>query len=148
MRKKTLYFYILNTALIMLTIWSCNRIDLNNASPVSQAEQSEQRLSGIWSGRIDGNLPYFNNNPLVTLDLMQSDDLLAGIIRTSDGSFKNDTLADGIVTDSIVFFRAEQSDFYTGSIMEFSGRVHADTISGLWHGKQSESGSWYAVRVP
>ena len=127
---------------------SCDKLDITDDTSLKQAENKDNSLSGLWSGRIDGNLPYFNNNPLVTLDLMQSDDLLAGIIRTSDGSFKNDTLADGIVTDSIVFFRAEQSDFYTGSIMEFSGRVHADTISGLWHGKQSESGSWYAVRVP
>ena len=128
--------------------WSCREL----ANPVQQENPDDQfqpdlNLSGQWQGQIDGEHPYFKSNPTLNMELTQLSNVLRGIIRTSDGAFKNDTLTQGVSVDSTVNFNVRQTDYYTNEVLSFTGRYQNDTISGYWYNARRDSSTWYAIRL-
>lgn len=134
--------------LIMIFAWSCRELE----SPVSSVNEPDDQplpqlsLSGQWQGKIDGEHPYFKSNPTVNMELTQLSYVLRGIIRTSDGAFKNDTLKQGVSIDSTVIFNVRQTNYYTNEILTFTGKYQNDTISGYWYNAGRDSSTWFAVR--
>jgi len=104
------------------------------------------QLTGLWQGNINGENPYFRGNPVLTLELNQYEALVQGIIRTSDGAFKNDTLREGSAEDSLLIFYVRETNYYTGEILAFSANYNNDTLSGYWYSSNRDSSYWYAVR--
>jgi hypothetical protein len=144
--------YLIHIVIIFILIvaWSCreleNPVRSSDEDPDDQP-QSELSLTGIWQGKIDGEHPYFKSNPTVNMELTQLSYVLRGIIRTSDGAFKNDTLKQGISIDSTVNFEVRQTDYYTNEILTFTGKYQSDTISGYWFNIQKDSSAWFVTRV-
>ena len=133
----------------ILFAWACSRLEnpvqVKNIPEDGRAPATLQ-FTGSWQGKIDGVTPYFRGNPVLTMELIQIDSLVRGVIRTSDGAFKNDTLRAGSIRDSTLIFYARETDFYTGEILKFSGNLKNDTLSGSWYISNMDSAAWYAVR--
>jgi hypothetical protein len=130
----------------ILFIYSCERLDVTANSSIKQKDEVISELNGLWVGKINGGEPYFNQNPRITLDLIQSNSLILGNIRSSDGAFKNATIQNGEIAKPAITFKAKQTDYYTGSLILFSGFIEEDTVKGIWQSSQSDSGKWYIIR--
>jgi len=143
--RSVFFIYVI---LIMIMLWSCREL----GSPVRSKDNPDDQpistfnLTGLWEGKIEGIHPYFKGSPTVNMELDQLSYVLRGIIRTSDGAFKNDTLKQGISLDSTVKFSARETNYYTNEILTFTGRYQNDTISGYWYNSTRDSSNWYAIR--
>ena len=146
LHKSAFFMYVILT---MIMLWSCREL----SSPVRSEQDSEDQpvatldLTGMWQGKIEGTHPYFKGNPTVNMELDQLSYVLRGIIRTSDGAFKNDTLKQGVSLDSTINFAVRETNYYTNEVLTFSGRYRDDRISGYWYNSVRDSSSWYAIRI-
>ena len=141
LHKSAFFMYVILT---MIMLWSCREL----GSPVRSQEDPEEQpestlnLTGLWEGEIEGIRPYFKGSPTVNMELNQLSYVLQGVIRTSDGAFKNDTLKQGISLDSIVNFSVRETNYFTNEILNFTGRYQNDTISGYWYSATRDSSDW------
>jgi hypothetical protein len=126
--------------------YGCERLQSTAPDQKINKEEIARYLSGIWTGEIKGTRPYFNIDLRVTIEIVQYQTSIHGIMRTSDGAIKNDSLKNGLFFDPEITFEAEQTDYYTETILSFTGSYESNTLHGIWYSTQNDSGTWYVVK--